>query len=329
MAETIALVGGDSLLGRELRDVLAGTPAGQNVRLVADVAENAGTLTAIAGEPEVLIKLDVDAFDGAAAVLLAGSSKAALQVAGLKLTAPLIDLTHATEAMPAARLRAPMVEPYDYAVPPDAIQVIAHPAAIAVAVVLNRIHAHFPIRRALVHIFEPASELGAVAIEELQQQTVSLLSFKPVPKQIFDSQLSFTMLARFGEEAKVKLQDTQERIERHLATLLSIATHAAPMPSLRVIQAPVFHGYSMSLWAEFENNPGVDAIEAILKDEPIDLRPASTEPPNNVGVAGQNGVAVGAISVDRNAPQALWLWIAADNLRLAAENAAAVAREVM
>jgi hypothetical protein len=46
-------------------------------------------------------------------------------------------------------------------------------------------------------------------------------------------------------------------------------------------------------------------------------------------VAGQAGVAVGAISVDRADPRALWLWMAADNLHLAAESAADVLREVI
>jgi len=34
--------------------------------------------------------------------------------------------------------------------------------------------------------------------------------------------------------------------------------------------------------------------------EPFDLRDTTSEPPNNVAIAGQGGVAVGAISPDRN-----------------------------
>ena len=46
-------------------------------------------------------------------------------------------------------------------------------------------------------------------------------------------------------------------------------------------------------------------------------------------MAGQSGVAVGAVTLDRNNPQAAWLWIVADNLRLQAENAVAVAQELL
>jgi hypothetical protein len=59
------------------------------------------------------------------------------------------------------------------------------------------------------------------------------------------------------------------------------------------------------------------------------VRGAELEAPNNVGVAGQSGVSVGAISIDRNDSQAVWLWMAADNLHLAAESATDVLREVI
>jgi hypothetical protein len=39
-------------------------------------------------------------------------------------------------------------------------------------------------------------------------------------------------------------------------------------------------------------------------------------------------LSVGAIAADHNFPRACWLWMVADNLKLAAENALAVAREV-
>jgi aspartate-semialdehyde dehydrogenase len=97
------------------------------------------------------------------------------------------------------------------------------------------------------------------------------------------------------------------------------------MPSLRVIQAPVFHGHSMSAWVEFEENPGADARATAWAESGLDVR--VDEPPSNVGMAGQSGLSVGAIAVDHNQPRASWFWLASDNLRLAAENAVAVAKE--
>jgi aspartate-semialdehyde dehydrogenase len=225
------------------------------------------------------------------------------------------------------------VEPAGFRAPEDAVHSIAQPAAIAIAMVLPRLHAQFPVRRSAIHIFEPASERGTPGVEELQQQTVGLLSFKNMPKKIFDAQLSFNMLPQYGEDAPVTLESAELRIERHLATLLSrgvgLSAVPPPMPSLRLIQAPVFHGYSLSLWVEFEENPGVEAVESALTDARIDVRRSDLEPPTAVGIAGQDGVAVGAVAMDRNDPQACWCWLVADNLRLAAENAVAVGSEFL
>ena len=102
-----------------------------------------------------------------------------------------------------------------------------------------------------------------------------------------------------------------------------------PMPSIRLIQAPVFHGYSFSAWVEFAANPGVETLEGGLADESIDVRGAEFEPPTNFSQAGQGGICLGAIALDGNHPEACWFWFVADNLRLAAENAVAVARELV
>jgi aspartate-semialdehyde dehydrogenase len=195
--------------------------------------------------------------------------------------------------------------------------------------VLSRLHPNFPIARSIVHIFEPASERGKSGIDELQQQTVNLLSFKELPKDIFGAQLSFNMLPRLGEESAVQLHEVEDRIERHLATLLERVETGAPMPSIRLIQAPVFHGYSLSFWIEFEDAPDMNELEGALSGDWVDVRAENVEPPDNAGVAGQSGISVGAITPDRNDGSAVWLWLAADNLRLTAETAALIAREAI
>ena len=77
------------------------------------------------------------------------------------------------------------------------------------------------IRKSIVHIFEPASERGKKGLDELRQQTVAVLSFHKLKTDVFDAQLSFNMLARYGEEALEPLEGVEQRIERHLASLLA------------------------------------------------------------------------------------------------------------
>ncbi len=329
----VALVGSDTLLGREIRDLAASAQPTLPLRLVAADEEQAGALTRLGDEPAVVEALDEEALSEARVVFLAGAeetSRKALELAGDTPDFAVIDLSFAAEERPDARLRAPMLEPPEEP-EPAAIHVIAHPAAIALALFLRRLHAHDPIRRAVIQIFAPASEHGKKGVEELQQQTVSLLSFKSLPQEVFDAQASFAMLAKYGSEAPVSLEEAELRIERHLATLLALEGdgEGAPMPSLRLAQAPVFHGYTFSAWVEFESNPGIEAIENGLAFEAIEVVSEEFDPPNNVGQAGQSGISVGAISPDRNHPEAVWFWLAADNVRLAAENAVMVARQLV
>ncbi len=329
MAKTgsLALIGSETLLGREVRDLLAGSILGHDLSLIAAEAEESGKLTRQSGEAAFVVPLERENVESARAIFLAGSVASIEKVREFAPKAQLIDLTDAAEDLPEARLRAPMVEREDHQVPPGAVHIIANAAAISITLVLDRLHALYPIRRSSAHIFEPASERGARGVEELQQQTVALLSFKGLSKETFDAQLAFNMLPQYGEEAPASLEDVELRIERHLATLL--APGSAPIPSLKLIQAPVFHGYSISLWIEFAENPGVAAIEDALGADPVDLRAGDVEPPNVVGMAGQSGVAIGNVTLDRNNSQAVWLWIVVDNLRLRAENAISVAQELL
>jgi aspartate-semialdehyde dehydrogenase len=323
----VAIVGSASLLGRELRDLLAGTPV--RTRLIGADEVEAGTLTEEGGEPVVMTALDEENLAGARVAFLAGSvesSRRALEIVSRLPSAPaLVDLTGFLEEQTAAHLRAPVVEPASYVLPPEATHVVAHPAAILLALFLLRLGRIARIRRTVAHVFEPASERGQRGIDELQQQTVRLLTFQKLPKQVYDEQVAFNLLARYGPRSPLSMETVELRIERHLATLLAL-NGAVPMPSIRLLQAPVFHGHSVSLWVEFEENPGLEVLERALASAHIDVRGADVEPPTPVGMAGQSGIAAGAIVSDRNDPRAAWFWVAADNIRIAADNAVAVAQ---
>jgi aspartate-semialdehyde dehydrogenase len=327
----IAIVGGESLLGRELRELITERRLPIRVKLIG-VDDSSLTLTEQAGEPVVITPLDEENLANSEVAVLAGSlasSRRALALAAKHAAGPsLIDMTYAAEEEPAARLRAPLVEPPGYPTPAGTVHVIAHPAAVALVLFLRRVSTGFKIRRWSAHIFEPASERGQLGLDELRKQTVSLLSFQQLPKQIYDAQAGFNMLARYGDEAPQALESIELRIERHLASLLG-SYGAAPMPSIRLVQAPVFHGYSISVHAEFGERPDVEALAEALSSPEVDVRTGDLEPPNNVGIAGQGGIAVGAITVDRNNPNGCWFWVVADNFRLVAENALAVTQSML
>ena len=328
---TVAIVGGESLIGRELRDVMSQQHFPARVQLIG-VDEDTLTLTVQDGEAAVITPLDRDNLLGSQVTFLAGSASSSRKALAMIAKAParprIIDMTYIAEEEPSARLRAPLVEAADFEVLAHSVHVVAHPAAIALALFLGRLDAAFKIRRSAAHIFEPASERGQRGLEALRRQTVNLLSFQKMPTDIYDAQLAFNMLAGFGSEAPEALLTIELRIERHLASLLA-AQGGPAMPSIRLIQAPVFHGYSVSVYVELDTRPDIHALASALASGAVDVRDGELEPPNNVGYTGQSGISVGAIASDRNHAKAFWFWVVADNFRLMAENGVAVARSLL
>jgi aspartate-semialdehyde dehydrogenase len=327
----ISIVGSESLLGRELRDQVADRKLPGRVELIGSDEKAAGILSVQQDEAVVLTALDADRLQRSEIVFLAGSadsSRRALGMLAKKKKGPaLIDLTGGLEDQPNARLRSPMTEPEGYTSPADAIHVIAHPAATVLTLILGRIQKRHPIEHAIVQILEPASERGQAGITELQQQTASLLAFKPLNKDVFDAQASFNVLPRYGSDAPEHLEDIEQRIDRHAATLLGVA-NKVPMPSLRLIQAPVFHGHSFSFWISFREPVSTTAISEALATAQIEVRSPDLDPPSNVGSVGQSGVTVGLIEADRNHPNAMWMWAVADNFYITVENAISVGRSL-
>ncbi|MFL6414740.1 MAG: Asd/ArgC dimerization domain-containing protein [Bryobacteraceae bacterium] len=320
----ISLIGAETLMGRELNEVLDQRRPDLSIKTFA--ASGEGNFGEKDGEAVYLDPLTVGAIQSDFALLFAGTPAGAektyelVKQAGRKPA--IIDCTGLLESKPEARITAPFLQ--ELAKPDTWLFVIAHPAATAVAMVLGRLSRYRKVRSAIINILEPASERGKGGISELHNQTTNLLAFKTLPKEVFDAQLSFNLLPQYGGDAPVQLSDAEQRIERDLATVLSRHPNRAtiPMPSIRLVQAPVFHGYSMSVWVEFETDVNAEELSEALATAQIEVRSADQDPPTNVGAAAQSGLAAGDIRVDRNNSRAAWIWIAMDNLRITAESAA-------
>ncbi|HEX4811067.1 MAG TPA: Asd/ArgC dimerization domain-containing protein [Bryobacteraceae bacterium] len=322
-APRIALVGGETLLGREIAEVFKSRSG--NVVITPYAATGEGNFDEEDGEAVYREPLEAKSIQDERAVLIAGTSQGARKAFELVKAAGgkplLMDCTGQLDQQTEAKIVAPLAE--ENFTGPGWLYVLAHPAATAILLVLRQLARHEPIRHAILTIFEPASERGKKGASELHQQTTSLLAFKPLEKKVFDTQVAFNLLAAYGEDAPESLIASEQRIERHLATLLSRQkVPSVPMPSIRLIQAPVFHSYSISAWVEFESPMSAAPLAEALASAQIEVRDANQETPGATDAAGQSGLIAGDIRVDRNNPRAAWIWIVADNLRLTADAAA-------
>lgn len=327
MAKSVLLIGADTLLGREVRDRYTVGDVGPRLQSATLEKDAAAVFAATEDEIEVVAAVDETMIEEATAIVASNFAvEAWARVQQADAATPLVDLTGALEKEAGAVLRAPAFE----ATPVEAaIHLIPQAGTWLLASFLNDLHAQQAVARAVVTLFEPASQSGRQAIDELQKQTVALLSFKPLPKEHFDAQLSFNLLPRTGEDSKISLPEREARIGRELQALAKLHGAGLPVPSVRLVHAPTFHGYAASVWVEFAKRPNLKTIVAKLKEEGVDVRDESLDPPTNTGAAGQSGYAVGAIEADRNSPTGAWFWLAADNFRLQADLTIEVLRELV
>ena len=238
-----------------------------------------------------------------------------------------IDLSSSIPTGAATTLRVPFLDgPSPAAQEPHEDKVLRmitapHAGTIMISALLVRLAARFPVRNAVAQIFSPASEVGPRAIDELQKQTVNLLSFQKVPRESFGSQIAFNLLPRLGagyERIDALESHVRDQLKAYLGSEL-------PVPALRLFQVPVFYSTALSLFLETEERVPPSDLVAALDGAPIVIRRVSEKPPSPVDAAGSSDILVDAIQPDAAHPAGFWLWAVADNMRLAAVNAVQIA----
>jgi aspartate-semialdehyde dehydrogenase len=321
----IAIVGASSLLSRELKDVLSESPFAASGFALLDEEEAQGQLEEVGDEVTFIQAISSDAFERADFTFFCGSENLTRRYwqQALRAGSTVLDLSSALDEETGVLIRAPWLGTEAAAVDLFTPAIVpAHPAVIAIALLLERLQQAAPIRFAAATVLEPASEFGRAAMDELHQQTVSLLNFQSLPRAVYDAQSAFNLLAGMGEDAKVSLARVEDRIRRHYEALTG---GRGPALAVQVVQAPVFHGHAFSIAVELDHPVETMALEEALTGEHIELILEDTDSPSNLAATGQNEVQVRLRPepLGRNSSMAnrLWLWAAADNLRLNAQNA--------
>ena len=333
----IGIVGASSLVGKELSDELAESLLAASSFVLLDDEDAAGQITATGDEATFIQRLEASSFDRMDFVFFAGSAevtKAHWQNAR-RAGASIVDLTYALEGEKEIPARAPWVAEISSSSAPQGRSepnlntpavVAAHPAALMLALAAARLQSKLSLRSVAATVMQPASEGGPLAMDELHQQTVNLLSFQTLPREQYDAQVAFNLLPSLGEAAKVKLGAAENRIREHYA---AISGGSLPPLALQVMQAPVFHGYVVSMLVEVAGTATVEQVEAALAGDHFDVVNGESDPPSNLSAAGQEDIMVRVREeVGGDGLTRFWLWLAADNLKLAALNAIACATEL-
>jgi len=320
----IAIVGAASLLGKELKDAISESTLAAATFSLLDDEQAQGQLEQVGDEVTFVQPILSDAFDKVDFTFFCGSEDLTRKhwANALRAGSTVLDLSGALDQEPGVLVRAPWLagdtragDLFTPAVVP------AHPAAIALAMLMERLRPAMP-RFIAATLLVPASEFGRGAMDELHQQTVSLLSFQGVPKAVYDAQAAYNMLSGMGESAQLSLTRLEARIRRHYEAL---GGGRLPALALQAIAAPVFHGHTLSIAIELDRPVDIAALEEALSGDRVDLVLEDTDSPSNLAATGQNDVLVRLRPVleGRNPSQVtrFWLWAASDNLRIYAQNA--------
>jgi aspartate-semialdehyde dehydrogenase len=328
----IAIAGASTLLGRELKEALSESPLAVANFALLDDEESQGQLDQVGDEVTFVQPIAGDAFEHVDFTFFTGSEDLTRKHwrQALREGSTVLDLSGALDQEAGVLVRAPWLGAD--AGTPDLFTpaiVPADPAALALALLMERLRQASVVRFAAATVLEPASQFGRAAMDELHQQTVSLLSFQSLPRAIYDAQVAYNLLSGFGEGAGIGLKARTARIRRHYEAL---AGSGWPALALQVVHAPVFHGHAFSIGVELERPVAISALEEALGGDHVDLVLEDTDSPSNLAATGQNDVLVRLRPEpgSRNPLEAtrLWLWAASDNLRLNAHNAVACALDL-
>jgi aspartate-semialdehyde dehydrogenase len=321
----IAIAGASSLLGRELKDALTDSPLAAANFALLDEEDTQGQLDQVGDEVTFIQAIGEEAFDRADFTFFCGSEDLTRRYwrQALRAGSSVLDLSGALDQETGVLVRAPWLGMAESAADLFTPAVVpAHPAAMVLALLMERLQAAVTLRSVAVTLLAPASEFGKGAMDELHQQTVNLLSFQSLPRANYDAQAAYNMLCGMGESAKVDLNAVAARVRRHYAALTG---KRGPALALQVIHAPVFHGHTFSIALELERPAEMVALEEALGGDHVDLVLEDTDSPSNLAATGQNDVLLRLRAEPEAGGRAgasrYWLWAASDNLRLRAQNA--------
>jgi aspartate-semialdehyde dehydrogenase len=169
-----------------------------------------------------------------------------------------------------------------------------------------------------------SSSAGKPGIEELESQTGQLLSFKPTGSEVFDTQVAFSMLDRFGPASRSNLQVSRDVLRREVQ-----AMHGADLRiQVQVLHAPIYYGSAVTVNATLQENVDPAAIAQSCAAAGFKLAAGDT-PVSNVSVAGETAIELATPQLESGSTISWWFWAAADNLRLPAANAVKLADKLL
>jgi aspartate-semialdehyde dehydrogenase len=337
-SQRIVIAGASSLLGAELKSLLEESRfAGWDFSLL-DEETAVGTLTEAAGEPVVIQPVEDGSFVRAKLIFFTGSAAfternlPAARDSGatvIDLSGGALNIIQRLETPKSPALQGPRVwfaiDPVgDTADQPTRLYAIPSAPGLVTSKLLHALQ-HADLTRLTLIFFRPVSEAGRPGIEELESQTTQLLSFQSAGEPVFHTQVAFNLLDRYGANSRENLPDVRARIRREASLA---AGRNLVQPSIQVLHAPVFYGYTFLAIADLDAKQSKDALAEICRQAGFTLDADASSPLGNLNASGDSAIHLALPEDDSAHPGTWWFWGAADNIRLPAATAVKLAEKL-
>ncbi|MCB9738824.1 MAG: aspartate-semialdehyde dehydrogenase [Deltaproteobacteria bacterium] len=325
---TVAVLGATGAVGREMLKVLDERRFPVEKLVLLASARSVGEKVTF-GKREVVVQLaEPDAFEGVDIVLASAGSGVSKQLLpeAVKRGAVCIDNSSAYRMDDNVPLVVPEVNP-EAALGHKGI--IANPncSTIQMVVALKPLHDEAKIRRVVVTTYQSVSGAGQKGIEELAEQTVSLLNQKPFDVKVHAARIAFNVVPQIGTFGDNGYTDEEMKLVNETRKILGDPSIAVCPTAVRV---PVFAGHSESVVIETERPLSPERARELLAAVPgmvVVDDPHAKKYPMPIDCAEQDEVLVGRVRRDFSVENGLAFWVVADNLRKgAATNAVQIAQ---
>jgi aspartate-semialdehyde dehydrogenase len=307
-----------TLVGNEITTILRDRAFPFAKIVLLDSVGKAGALTDVNDEPAVVTAVSDDELEDLDLVFFCGSSAANREWIARQEEDRFvaIDLSQPT-ATDDGKLVIAGVNLEEIA-DGDDVLVSPHPIAIPLALILRQLATIAPIELCTATVVQPASEYEQEGVEELAQQTISVLNLQSVPKTIFDRQVAFNLFPA--------LEHREPFIVSQVRSLIDPRTQLA----LQVTQGTIFHSHTFSLFVKTREEVETSMIiEALTRNPALEFAEGDQQF-GTIDAAGKDEVLIASVRRDEAIPGGFWVWAVCDNLRRSsALNAVLVAEQVL
>ena len=325
--DSLVIAGASSLLGADLKSLLEESRFAAWDFSLLDEETAAGTLTEAAGEAAIIQPVEEGSFSRAKFVFFTGSEAFAQRnlPSARASGASVVDLSGAALSVKGAQVWFAIDDVGQGADKRKTLHAIPSAPGLATAKILQTLGRVGLSRLALV-FFRPVSEAGRPGIEELEAQTTQLLSFQSVGQPVFDTQVAFNLLDHYGSASRENLQAIRARTRREVS--LAVGRNLVE-PSIQVLHAPVFYGYTFVATAELNSKQSKDALIEVCRKAGFTLDADASSPLGNLNASGDSAIHLALPESDPAQPGTWWLWGVADNIRLPVATAIKLAEKLL